>query len=392
MVGRPGDRGGNTVVEIFEPEAVGLDPDKVDALVTRVRREVDEGTLPSCQIALARHGRVGVAATFGAPEGSRYVIFSATKPVVATAVWMQIDEGLLRLDDRISDHIPEFASNGKDVITLEQVLLHTSGFPHAPLSAPDWDTRESRVAKFGSWRLSWEPGSRFEYHATSAHWVLAELIARTSGLDHREFIRQRIIEPLGLQRFRLGVPAEEQHDINDLATVGTEITPEEFKAALGFDMPPPTEVTPAALLGFNIAEVRALGVPGGGGVSDAADLAMFYQALLAGAEGLLSPEALHMMTSEVRNHFPTDLGVPANRALGTVVAGADGNAAMRGLGRTVSPRAFGHNGAAGQIAWGDPETGLSFVYLTNGVELNVLREARRGVAIASRAGECALPA
>lgn len=379
-------------MELYEPATAGLDPAKVDALVARVQREIDDGTLPSCQIAMARHGRLGLFATFGAPERSRYTIFSATKPIVATAVWMQIDEGLLRLDDRISDHIPEFASNGKHVVTLEQVLLHTSGFPHAPLRAPEWDTREGRVAKFGDWRLSWEPGSRFEYHATSAHWVLAELVARTSGMDHREFVTRRILEPLGLQRLQLGVPADQQHDINDLATVGTEITPEEFKAVLGFDMPPPTEVTPEALLGFNAPEVRALGVPGGGGVSDAADLAMFYQALLAGSHGLLSAEALHSMTAEVRNHFLTDLGVPANRALGTVVAGDDGNAALRGLGRTVSPRAFGHNGAAGQLAWGDPETGLSFVYLTNGVELNVLKEARRGVSIASHAGGCAAAA
>jgi CubicO group peptidase (beta-lactamase class C family) len=56
------------------------------------------------------------------------------------------------------------------------------------------------------------------------------------------------------------------------------------------------------------------------------------------------------------------------------------------MGHTVSPRAFGHNGAAGQIAWADPSTGVSFCYLTNGHDLNQLREWRRTTAIASRAG------
>jgi CubicO group peptidase (beta-lactamase class C family) len=83
------------------------------------------------------------------------------------------------------------------------------------------------------------------------------------------------------------------------------------------------------------------------------------------------------------------LRTPAMRSLGLVIAGDDGQSFMRGMGRTVSARAFGHNGAAGQIAWGDPATGLSFVYLTNGIDRNILRQYRRGTAVASLAAECA---
>ena len=64
----------------------------------------------------------------------------------------------------------------------------------------------------------------------------------------------------------------------------------------------------------------------------------------------------------------------ANRSLGLILAGDDGRSNIRGMGRTVSPGTFGHNGAAGQIAWADPATGLSFGYCTNGVDLNVIRE------------------
>ena len=70
-------------------------------------------------------------------------------------------------------------------------------------------------------------------------------------------------------------------------------------------------------------------------------------------------------------------------------AGADGHSAARGFGYTVSPAAFGHNGAGGQIAWADPATGLSFVYLTNGLDRNVLREWRRTSGLSSRAARCA---
>ena len=71
------------------------------------------------------------------------------------------------------------------------------------------------------------------------------------------------------------------------------------------------------------------------------------------------------------------------------VAGGDGKSHIRGLGRTVSPRAFGHNGAGGQLAWADPDSGLSLGYVTNGLDRHELRMPRRGTAISSRAAVCA---
>ncbi len=370
-------------------EGAGLDRAKVDALVARVRLEVDEGHLPSCQFALARNGVIGAAATFGAPATSRYVIFSATKAVVATAMWIVLDEGGVQLADTVAQHIPEFGANGKESVTVEQVMLHTSGFPRAPLGPPKWDTREGRLDAFARWRLNWEPGTRYEYHPTSAHWVLAELIERAAGRPYTEFVADRVLHPLGLQRLQLGVPVEQQTDVQELSTVGEMAGPDELEAAIGIRTLPVTEVTAGALLQFNRPDVRALGVPGGGGVSDAVDLACFYQALLAGSPKLLSASALYELTVHVRNTLKDYLGTPANRTLGLLVAGDDGRSQLRGMGRTVSPRAFGHNGAGGQIAFADPDTGISFVYLTNGLEQHVLREGRRTTAIASRAAVCA---
>jgi len=81
--------------------------------------------------------------------------------------------------------------------------------------------------------------------------------------------------------------------------------------------------------------------------------------------------------------------VPANRGLGVVIAGDDGKAPFRGFGHTQGPRTFGHNGAAGQICWADPDSGLSFSYLTNGNDVHMLRQARRTIGISSRAAVCA---
>ena len=185
-----------------------------------------------------------------APE-SRYVIFSATKPVVASAMWILMGEGAVDVTRRVAELVPEFGANGKDEITIEQVMLHTSGFPRAPFAALDWDDRDRRLARFTRWRCNWEPGTRFEYHPTSAHWVLAELIERVSGSDFRDFIRTRVIEPLGLPGLQLGVPPEQQVDINTLVATGAPASPDELEAVLGIRELPYSEVTTEALLDFN---------------------------------------------------------------------------------------------------------------------------------------------
>ncbi len=369
----------------------GVDASAVQALLDRARREVDEGLVPACQVALARNGELVAFEAFGdATTSTRFVVFSCTKAFVAGAMWILIGEGKVDVSKRVIDYIPEFGANGKDEITVEQVMLHTSGFPHAPLGPPSWDTREGRVEAMGRWRLNWEPGTAYEYHPTSAHWVLAEIIARVSGTpDHRDFVEQRITTPAGLPRL-LGIAADDQDDIAVLEVRGEPATPDELEAVLGVRELPVGEVTDAALLGFNDPAARAIGVPGGGGVMRAADLALYYQHLLHDDGETWDPKVKADVLTNVRNTFPDRLtGVPANRTLGLIQAGGDGMATLRGFGKTTSPQAVGHGGAAGQIGWADPVSGLSLGYCTNGIDANILRQARRGVALSSLAGACA---
>ena len=115
-----------------------------------------------------------------------------------------------------------------------------------------------------------------------------------------------------------------------------------------------------------------MGVPGAGAISDAADIALLYQAFLHNPDQLWDPLVLADATGRIRNtHLDPFTGVPANRTLGLSVAGDDGKAVMREFGKATGPRAFGASGLGGQIAWADPDTGLSFCYLTNGLEANV---------------------
>lgn len=368
---------------------MGIDRAAVNKLMDRARREVDEGLLPSAQVALGYQGELVAFETFGdATNDARYVVYSATKAFVAGAMWALIGDGLVDVTKKVVDVVPEFGTNGKDVITIEQVMLHTGGFPTAPLSVVDGATSQGRSAAFARWRLNWEPGTKFQYHPTSAHWVLAEIIERVTGRDFRDVVADRVTTPAGLPRVLGDLP----HRAAELMLVGEPATEAEMRAVFGDNLPDVGEVTDDALMGFNDPAAQKVGVPGGGGVMRACDLAMYYQAILHNPGEMWDPAVINDVKTNVRNHLPDVMtGIPANRTLGLVQAGDDGNSHFRGMGRTVSPLTIGHNGAKGQIAWGDPVSGLSFGYCTNGLDQNMLREPRRTTSLASVAAVCVTP-
>ncbi len=367
--------------------ARNIDTDAIARLVARAQRDIDEGLLPSAQIALALDGEVILDETLGdATPESRFCVFSATKPFVAGACWLLIQDGLLDVSKRVVDYIPEFGTNGKDVVTVEQVMLHQSGFPAAPLGPPKWATTEGRLEAFGKWRLQWEPGTKFEYHPTSAHWVLAELIDRLSGADYRDVIADRITTPIGLPRV-LGIT--EPISVRMPHSVGGVATADELEEIFGVRELPATEVTTDVVSYLGTPEAMAVGLPGGGGVMRARDLVVYYQELLHNGHGIWDATILDDVRTNVRSRLPDAMtGVPAARTLGLVTAGDDGLATMRGFGKNNSPGTFGHNGAFGQVAWADPETGLSFAYVTDGLDEHVIRQGKRGVALSSLANAC----
>ncbi len=386
-----------------KPEDLGIDAEKLEAVFARAKRDVDDGVLPSAQVAVARHGKLAGMRTYGsAVQGGReqpatddtlYHYFSSTKAVVAAAVWLLFEDGTLRLDEKVADIIPEFGTNGKDAIDVETMMLHAGGFPLAPFAAEKWIDRAALLDAFRQWRLNWPVDSRYEYHATSMHWVLSEIIERRGGLPWKRFIQERITGPMGLDELFVGCPPEQQHRVADVTYVTPPVEP---PGGWG-------EVTPEAILRFNEPAVRAAGVPGGGAVASAATMAMFYQPLINGgvtADGtrIMSQAAIDFGTKvRARPHHidltmklvDPSLNINTNRALAVVVAGDDGYMAYRGFGRTCSPRAFGHGGAGGQIAWGDPETGISVGYATNGF-VDAMAAGRRITAISSLAANCGL--
>jgi CubicO group peptidase (beta-lactamase class C family) len=329
-----------------------------------IRRHIDEGRYPGAQIAIARHGKLALFRTYGharveepAKSDSMFLLFSQTKVLTTAAVWSLVEEGALSFSDKVADHLPEFAAHGKGEITLFEVTTHQAGFPAGDVSRESWTDHARMRAEVCDFRPEWPSGTRLHYHARAAHLTLAMVIEAVTGRDYREVIRERVIAPLGVgDELYVGVPAEEQHRCAD---------------TLGLDSEPPRD---------NSAEMRAAGLPSGGGFGTARAMQAFYQMMLhggkLGAVRLFSPRLIEFVTRDFTGDRPDEAmhNIPMHRGLGPHSRGTGPR--IRGLGLMAHPSTFGHGGAGTSYSWADPNSGVSFSYLTNFVQPDPWHSAR----------------
>jgi CubicO group peptidase (beta-lactamase class C family) len=343
--------------ELADPKSVGIDPARLELFSRRARLDVEQGQLPSAQVALARSGRLVAFETLGkATPETRYVLQSAGRPVIAAAVWKLLGEGRLELDVPVAERIPEFGTHGKQSVTLRQVLTHTGGFPMAPLGYPKMKDRAARLAAFSNWKLTWPPGSQLEFHLTSAAWVIAELVERATGMTLPEYLRKAIARPLGLT-IDLGVPVEAQGNVARF--VATDAQPGEFT------------VDPWGPWYLHDPEVLAAGEPSHSVVATAADIALLFQALYH--SGLWTPEAVAegsrvQVDMKLAGKYGA-VGTQTRMGLYVLIGGPP----------TASPATFGHGGAPTQMSWCDPESGISFSFVTNGYPVAGYDRTRAGL-------------
>jgi CubicO group peptidase (beta-lactamase class C family) len=344
------------------------------ALDTWLAREVDEGRLTSAQYAVGHQGTIVATGHAGsASADTRFVIFSATKTIVATALLPLLERGHLDLTAPVARYIPEFAANGKQRVTVLQLLTMQGGFPQAPLSPDLWGTSGGRREGFARWRLDWPAGSATEYHPIAAHWVIAELIETLTGRNYVDVIHDTVVGPAGAEPI-LGAPPAPPATIR---VIGQRPKPDALTAFFEHDdLVPDASVTPEALLSLNDPRVQAAAIPGGGGIATATDVALIYQAMLHNPGEMLPPAWLSDATGVIRNTSisRTDR-LPANRTITGVVAGDDGFAQLRWF--PTAPRAFGHHGAGGQLCWLEPASGISFCFLHDTINEDLIVEHRR---------------
>lgn len=343
------------------PGSLGFRERPLADLTAMIERHVADGTYPGCQIAIARHGKLALFKTFGdakrepkpvkAKPDTLWLLYSNTKVITCSALWLLAERGYFGFTDAVADYIPGFGKNGKSGVTILQLITHQGGFPNAEVPPDAWADHDKLREVVCNYTLEWSPGSKVFYHGLSAHWVAAVLIEAVTGRDFREFIKTEILKPLGLEDdIHLGLSKSAQ-----------------ARAAVMHDPASPDGRHPARHPENSPIWWEA-GVPGGGGYGTARGMAAFYQMLIG--EGTLGKTtvfgkrtiqyALRNFTGDRIDEF---MGMPMHRGLGPHRRGL--TATVRGLGAFGHPDAFGHGGVGSSYCWGDPESGVSFSYVTN---------------------------
>jgi CubicO group peptidase (beta-lactamase class C family) len=344
-----------------KPSALGLDDRALDRLQAFITRHIADGRYPGAQIAVARRGQLALFVSFGdartepqrapARDDTLWLLYSNTKVITASGLWLLADQGALSFTDTVAAHLPGFEANGKGDITILQLLTHQGGFPTAEIPDSAWSDHELLRRSVCGITLEWTPGSKVQYHRLAAHWVAAALIEAKTKTDYRDFIRENIAAPLGLtNELFVGLP-DAQH-------------------ARAVDMHEPSAEDGRQVLRAenNTAEFRRAGVPGGGGYATARAMAAFYQMLAQGGTlngvRLLSPRVVQYVTRNfTEERVDLYMGMPMHRGLGPHVRGT--TPTIRGLGSLASPVTFGHGGVGSSYCWADPDSGVSFAYLSN---------------------------
>jgi uncharacterized protein YbbC (DUF1343 family)/CubicO group peptidase (beta-lactamase class C family) len=266
---------------------------------------------------------------------------SLTKVISTTIAVMQLwERGKFRMSDPVAKYIPEFAQNGKQDITIRQLLIHYSGL------APDLDLSKPFLGKEAAYRMAFEetperaPGSRFVYSDINFE-VLGALVERLSGESLDAYSQKHIFLPLKMNQTRYlpprawvprTAPTEEDENHHMLRGVVHDPTAR-----------------------------RMGGVAGHAGVfSTADDLAKFAQALLDGGRGVLTSATVTKMAS------------PQQPATGTAVRGFGwdiDSPFSTNRGELLPVGSFGHTGYTGVSLWIDPATKTYIVLMTNSVHM-----------------------
>lgn len=334
----------------------GFDPQRVARIDEIVSEAIAEQKMPGCVICFGRHDRVVFMRAYGQrqvqpqPEpmttDTVFDLASLTKPIAtATSVMQLCERGQLRLGQKVAEILPEFGVNGKEAITIEQLLIHQSGL------IPDNALADYENGPEESWRricqlsLVAPVGQEFKYSDVNFI-VLGEIVKRITGLDLDTYTRKSLFDPLGMTETGFNPKPELQ-----IRTAPTEQRAGEWIRGQVHD-------PRAFLLG---------GVAGHAGLfSTVGDLSIYARTMLQMGTGLspdptvvLSPATIRRMTSG----YPVSSG---RRGLGwDKQTGYSTN-----KGDLLSEAAYGHGGFTGTVLWIDPQQDLFFIFLSNRVHPN----------------------
>ena len=340
--------------------AAVLDTARIARIDTLVADAIEARQLPGAVVLIGRGDAILVVKAYGSRAlepaiepmtvNTIFDMASVTKVVATTtSVMMLVEEGRLRLTDRVAAFIPGFARHGKGDITIRHLMTHVSGLREDIDVSDTWEGYDTAIARAVEEVPTAPPGTRFVYSDIN-YFLLGDIVARVGQMELDRFARTRIFEPLGMRDTMFNPPP----------ALAPRIAPTERCASAGPPCP-----TGSILRGtvHDPTARRMGGVAGHAGLfSTAADLSLFCRMLLnggrAGAKRLLSPLAVAKMTQPAS---PPSI-VPV-RGLGWDIDSSFSS----NRGELFPIGSFGHTGFTGTSLWIDPLTRLYVVFLSNRV-------------------------
>ena len=337
-----------------------LDRARLVLLDTLVEDAIRDGRLPGAVVVVGHAGEIvyerafGARAVDGPPEAMTpdtiFDLASLTKVVATTtSVMILVEEGRLRLRDRVATYLPEFSSHGKDRITIEHLLTHVSGLrPDLPLEEV-FEGADTAIARAADEVPEAGPGERFVYSDIN-FFVLGEIVRRVTGQTLDQFARDRIFRPLGMRDTGFNPPA----------SLRPRIAPTEPCAPLAW----PCGGDGAVMLRGRVHDPTARrmgGVAGHAGLfSTAGDLARFCRMLL-GAGTLDDVRILAPLTVARMTRVSTPPQMADRRGLGWDLDSRFSS----NRGDLFSFGSYGHTGFTGTSLWLDPVSDTFVVFLSS---------------------------
>ncbi|MEJ3658004.1 serine hydrolase domain-containing protein [Actinomycetes bacterium KLBMP 9759] len=293
-------------------------------------------------------------------------VFSCTKGAAHLVVALLVQDGVLDLEQRVSHYWPEFAAEGKQSVTLRDLLSHRAGVVGADAGFSLEELADDRLiaARLAGQRPYWRPGVAFGYHAWVIGALTGEVVRRTTGRSIQELYEERVRAPYGLD-FHLGLPDELEPRF--ATTLPMLPTPEQ-QAEIDADAHEPESLRGIAfnehradapeLWDFpNQRIARAHGQASAGGVASARGLAGLYAAATMGLKS--RPPLLDAATMA---RFAQIQSIGHDVVSGVHKAFGLGFSAVAEYYPFLGEGAFGHSGAAGSQALADPRSGLAYGY------------------------------
>ena len=257
------------------PEDVGLAADQLERASGLLAAAIDAGQISAASLTVARHGKIVFAQGHGqqrpgaGPQvdaDSIFLLASITKPVTACALMILVDRGLISLDDAAADYLPEYSGGDRPKVLVRHLLSHISGMPDMLPENVSLRRAHEPVGVFVERALKtpllYEPATEFRYQSKGIL-LVAEIVERVSGKRLRDFEREEIFAPLGMERSALGLG---DRAIEDTVWCGTATEEEAETRSWGWNSP----------------YWRDFGAPWGGMHSSGRDLAVLLQTMLNG--------------------------------------------------------------------------------------------------------------